>query len=67
MSGQFGQGATLRSHTTMIAMAAQAPTRRVNLQANEQGYGFAISTQPWQVHGLNHFVDKVKKGGAAHK
>ena len=30
-----------------------------------EGYGFSISTQPWLVHGLNHFVTKVTPGSPA--
>jgi membrane-associated protease RseP (regulator of RpoE activity) len=30
-----------------------------------QGYGFSISTQPWLVHGLNHFITKVAAGSPA--
>eukprot|EP00039_Didymoeca_costata_P008827 m.117307 g.117307 ORF g.117307 m.117307 type:complete len:2031 (-) comp14246_c0_seq3:549-6641(-) len=67
-SGGFGRMTSLRSHTSMLAMydmGQQAGNKKLEIASGSSGYGFSLSTQPWLVHGLNHFVSKVESGSNA--
>ena len=51
----------------MLANTLQnTSNRQIKLLSDAaNGYGFSLSTQPWLVHGLNHFITSIDVGGAA--
>ena len=54
-------------HASVLANTLQnTSNRQIKLLSDAaNAYGFSLSTQPWIVHGLKHYITSIDVGGAA--